>query len=228
MPASAPDGVLGFDTDTALTAHAAATLFAEGYRFAIRYVSRSAAADAGDLTATEANLLLQAGLALMPVQHVRAQGWTPSRELGVSDGLAAAYHAFCIGFPAGVNVWCDLEGIASPIDPQEVIDYAKAWFATVAATPYLPGLYVGAGSILTANTLGFQLPFEHYWKSMSQVPEPAGRGYQMVQSATTTVAGIAIDPDRTGTDQRGGQVQWLSPATVSTRAVPSRPSVTAD
>src|SRR5260370_26673354 len=108
---AAAGDLLGFDTDGIVTAAAAAAFFTQGFRFCIRYVSRVAQQNANDLSVDEALDLLNAGLALMPVQHVRGAGWVPTAALGASDGVHAAYHAFVIGFPPGVNVWCDLEGV---------------------------------------------------------------------------------------------------------------------
>ena len=61
-----------------------------------------------DLSEAEANVILSAGLALMPVQHVAPQNWSPSQALGIRNGKNAAKHARQIGFPEGVNVWLDL------------------------------------------------------------------------------------------------------------------------
>jgi hypothetical protein len=108
----ADEGLLGFDTNGIVTAAMAANFFARGFRFCVRYVSRMAKPGPDDLSTSEAIDLLSAGLALMPRTTVCANGWLPSPELGALDGVHAAYHAFVIGFPTGVNVWCDLEGVS--------------------------------------------------------------------------------------------------------------------
>src|SRR6266705_1511037 len=125
---AAADGLLGFDTDSIVTASKAADFFTQGFRFCVRYVSRVAKQGSNDLSEPEALDLLDAGLALMAVQHPRAEGWVPTPDLGAADGVHAAYHAFVICFPAGVNVWCDLEGVGSGTPAQQVIDYCNAWF----------------------------------------------------------------------------------------------------
>ena len=209
--AAAAPGVLGFDTGEVVTAANAAAFFTQGYRFCVRYVSRVAQQGSDDLTAAEALAILGAGLALSPVQHVRAEGWAPTPDLGASDGVHAAYHAFTLGFPAGVNVWCDLEGVATGTAAQQVIDYCNSWYSAVFAAGYLPGLYVGANEILSGQALFQSLKFSHYWKSLSTVPEVAGRGYQMIQSNEQTLNGIDIDENQTQNDLRGGAVVWLSP-----------------
>ncbi|PWU01226.1 MAG: hypothetical protein C5B51_23310 [Terriglobia bacterium] len=207
---AAASGLLGFDTDSVVTAATAAAFVAQGFRFCIRYVSRVARQNANDLSSAEALQLLDAGLALMPVQHVRGFGWSPNADLGASDGVHAAYHAFVIGFPAGVNVWCDLEGVAAGTPAQQVIDYCNGWYDAVAAAGYVPGIYVGADAILDGPTLRRDLKFTHYWKSLSRVPDIPGRGYQMVQSNEHNVNGISIDENRTQTDLLGDTVLWLA------------------
>jgi hypothetical protein len=208
---TADDGILGFDTNRIVTGAMAADFFAEGFRFCVRYVSRTAKQGPDDLSTSEAINLLSAGLAPMPVQHVRADGWLPSPELGALDGVHAAYHAFVVGFPTGVNLWCDLEGVSVDATAQQVIGYSNAWYDAVSTAGYVPGLYVGAGTNLDGHDLRFRLKFLHYWKSLSDVPEIAGRGYQMVQSHEQVVNGISIDKDRCQTDLLGGKVLLLSP-----------------
>lgn len=199
----------GFDTDTSVCPEVATGFFNDGYLFCVRYLSRGAES-ASDLSYDEACGILGAGLALMPVQHVSAAGWAPTAALGHQYGREAAGNAQSVGFPSGMNVWCDLEGAAGA-GADNVIAYCKAWYAAASEAGYVAGLYVGAGCLLTATQL-YDLPFNHYWKSESQVPPVAQRGYQMVQSRVSQkVHGISIDQDMTQADQQGGQVLWLAP-----------------
>ena len=207
--AAAPNKSLGFDTNTPLNYDTAKSFYNEGYRFAIRYLSRGSEASE-DLTYEEADAILEAGLALMPVQHVLSPGWHPSGNLGSEYGKNAAINADHVGFPPGVNVWCDLEGVAEGTHAQSVIDYCNNWYDAVVASGYLPGLYVGANSILSGEQLYESLKFQHFWKSESEVPEVAVRSYQMVQYYYPEhVNGISIDKDTTYIDKKGGQPQWL-------------------
>lgn len=196
-------GARGADTDTKLTAASAAGLKNAGYAFAIRYVSRSTPEPGGDLTNREAAIILNAGLALMAVQHVRVSGWYPSASLGSSDGAACAANCRSIGLPAGVSVWCDLEGVSTSAGTQSVVDYCNSWERAVTNAGYKAGLYVGANCGLSGYQLYRDLTFQYYWKSMSNVPVVENTGYQMVQSATTTAAGTRIDPDTVRTDGSG-------------------------
>ena len=153
-------GLSGFDSNTIVTGrHCRPEFAAQGYAFCVRYLSRVAQQGSNDLSAAEAQDILNAGLGLMTVQHVRAEGWVPTQELGASDSTAAANHVSQIGFPAGVNVWCDLEGVATGTPAQQVIDFCNAWYDAVAAAGYVPGIYVGANCILTGQQLRSDLKF---------------------------------------------------------------------
>ena len=208
---AAAGGLLGFDTDVIITPANAQDFFSSGYRYCIRYVSRVPKQDPDDLSTEEALAILSAGLALMPVQHVRGPGWVPSSDLGALDGVLAAYRAFVIGFPQGVNVWCDLEGVSGNASNQQVIGYCNSWYDAVASAGYVPGLYVGADGVLDGHELRFRLKFTHYWKSLSDVPEIEGRGYQLIQSKEQIINGVSIDQDLTRVDLLGDTVLWLAP-----------------
>jgi hypothetical protein len=204
---SGAPGLRGFDTDTVLNSQLAQEFYDQEYKFCLRYLSLGCETIC-DLTAAEASNILNSGLALMAVQHVMDAGWSPTGNLGAQNGQWAARNANSVGFPPGVNVWCDLEGIAAGTAAQNVIDYCNAWYNAVKAGGFVPGLYVGANAILSGQQL-YDLDFQHYWQSMSQVPSIPNRGYQLIQNSTTTVNGIGIDVDVTQTDNEGGQVLWL-------------------
>jgi hypothetical protein len=204
----APTGSIGFDTDTKLNPDLAKRFRQSGYQFCLRYLSLEAE-NSYDLDHDEAQAILDAGLALMPVQHVRYAGWSPNASLGIQTGNHAADNMLQIGFPSRVNAWLDLEGINPNATAEDVIDYCNSWYEAVAQPGYLPGLYVGANSILDSQQLYSDLKFQHYWHSLSIVPDVAVRGYQMIQSDGGTVYGISIDKNLTQADADRGQVQWL-------------------
>ena len=207
---SAPNKSLGFDTDTKLSLSIAQSFYNEGYRFCIRYLSLGTIEESQDLTYEEANDILEAGLALMPVQHVCEPGWEPNANLGKTYGENAGANAEKVGFPPQVNIWCDLEGIRAGVSAELVIDYCNNWYDAVASYGYVPGLYVGANSVLNGEQLYESLKFQHYWRSESMVPEVAVRSYQMVQyHYPEKVNGISIDKDTTYIDKQGGRPQWL-------------------
>jgi hypothetical protein len=208
---SAPVGAHGFDTDTKLSAASARNLRQAGFVFCIRYVSRADSEASSDLTTAEATAILNAGLALMPVQHVAKSGWIPSADLGTNNGKNAAKNAGSVGFPAGVNLWLDLEGASGSATSQQAIDYCNAWFTEVDKAGFVSGLYVGPQAILNGHDLFFRLRTKHYWKSASHVPNVDNRGYQMVQSLPHKVAGVNLDSDVTKNDDLGDAVIWLVP-----------------
>ncbi len=208
----APDNSLGFDADSVVSLSTAQAFASQGYRFCLRYVSLQAQTASGDLTPGEAQDILNGGLALMPVQHVPDSGWQPTAQLGSEYGANAAAQAQAIGVPPGVNLWLDLEGVSAGATAQDVIGYCSNWFNAVASVNYLPGLYVGANCGLSGRQL-YDLPFQHYWESESEVPAIPDRGYQMVQTPQAgTVNGLSIDVDTTMVDQLGGVPQWWSKA----------------
>jgi len=209
-PQPATRAVAGFDTDTVLTPSTAAALFAAGFRFCVRYVSLGAPS-AKDLTISEGGIILQAGLALMAVQHVRGTGWSPSQQSGHADGANAAANARSAGLPPDVTVWLDLEGIATTESASSVSTYAEAWFHSVQSAEYVPGLYTGAGAILDGQQL-MALSFQHYWRSASVVPEIPVRGYQMLQSQPVYFqSALCIDIDFLQQDLEGDVPSWLAP-----------------
>ncbi len=210
--AAAPDQAIGVDLDTVLTGASAATFAEAGFRFAIRYLPRAGASSSGDLTAAEATTILNAGLALMAVQHVAAEGWTPSGPLGASNGEQAADDAWSIGLPPGLSVWLDLEGVAAGTPDDAVIAYCNAWYGAVAACGYVPGLYVGADCGLGASQIT-ATAFGYFWQSGSTTPA-LSTGYCMVQSISSSYVldGIAYDLDVVQNDAQGQTPFWLSPS----------------
>ena len=140
---AAPPGVHGFDANSVLNRHTCEAAKARGFEFCIRYVSRQDVQPVGDLSEAEANVILDAGLALMPVQHVAPKNWSPSQALGTKNGKSAAQHVRKIGFPEGVNVWLDLEGAKTSTPHETMIAYCNAWFAEVEGAGFVPGVCGG-------------------------------------------------------------------------------------
>ena len=203
---NAPSGAQGFDLNRPLSLQEARQFAAKGYRFCVRYLTRSDDQEQrGDLTNQEANDILEAGLALMAVQHVAKAPWVPSAELGTQYGNNAVANARQVGLPSGVNVWLDLEGVASATIADVVVDYCNAWFAIVGGAGYATGIYVGANAILSGDDLYWRLRTKHYWKSGSTVPDIPIRGYQMIQR----IVNNDIDRNVTRTDAFGDAVQWI-------------------
>ena len=206
----APAGQKGFDVNQPLSAGQAQDLQNAGYAFCIRYIPRTAKLVRNNLTNAEALNILNAGLALMAVQHVALPGWAPTVALGTAYGnYAATYAQQTVGLPQGLNIWCDLEEVAEGSAAADVIAYCQAWYAAVDTAGYIPGLYVGYGTGLTPQQLYSSLSFKHYWRAYNG-PLVATRGYQLLQKTEVTVNGITIDPNITQNDNLGGAVLWLA------------------
>lgn len=211
---SALPSVPGFDCDTAISAALAQQFFAQGYKFCFRYLS-TGLKSSPSLSEQEAIDILNSGLGLMPVQHANRHGWLPNKALGEQDGQEVAANAHTVGFPDGVSLWCDLEGVSRSANVRDVIDYCEAWHKAVNSAGYRPGLYVGAGALLTGRQL-HDLPFRHYWRSQGQVPDITKRGYQVIQLFPFVQAnGVWIDLDMAQNDREGGAAQWLKVTTGS-------------
>jgi len=217
---SANSGLRGFDIDLILTAARARDFKKAGYDFCIRYVPRTALLAEQthtNLTNAEAIAILDAGLALMVVQHSRKEGWQPTAALGTTDGqYAVIYAAQVAELPVGINIWCDLEVVADTATAAGVIAYCQAWYAAVSAGGYVPGLYVGYGIKISEAQLFNDLPFKHYWSAYNaQIGVETGI-YQLLQTDALALSTVTpdsdkntFDPNRTETDERGGLPLWL-------------------
>jgi hypothetical protein len=204
-----PDGTKGFDCNQRVPRDVAQLFYDAGYRFAVRYVRRSAK-HSYDLTVEEVNDLLDAKLGLMVVQHV-GENWHPTLELGRSYGTIAAAETKLLDIPNGIMVWCDLEDVMTATPSAHVIEYCNSWYDAVAHAGYTPGLYVGYNSILSSWELYYRLKFMHYWGAynVNSDQEPLIRGFQMRQKAATLpdlVRGtrFEFDVNVIKADRRGG------------------------
>lgn len=211
-----PSGSKGFDCNTPLTSTTAANFRNAGFAFALRYVPRNYLTDptspSGNITRAEAQTILDAGLALMIVQHVATSPWDPTGELGMTYGQYAASNCQAIGLPRGVNVFLDLEGVRAGTDPQNVLDYAGTWGDAVRDAGYMPGIYIGASCGISAQQIVGLTNFGQFWRSgSSSAPQIGAPGYCMQQtiSASLVLGGVAYDSDVITADQNGGTPYWL-------------------
>jgi hypothetical protein len=195
-----PPGVRGFDTNTPLSPRTAQAFKDAQFDFAIRYCWRKSR-NTWDLSAKEANAILDAGLALMVVQHVdpaseRPERWHPTGRLGDEYGGTAGEHCQTIGIPPGINVWLDLEGVNLHTPKADVVEYCNRWHSQVAAFGYVPGIYVGFDPVLSGAELYNELRYTHYWGALNVDVSPKPRGYQMQQAERKLVdipAGVGRD-----------------------------------
>ena len=208
---AAVPGARGFDANAVVSAADAQAFVAHGYAFALRYLPRVTRRST-DLSRGEFDALLTAGLAVMPVQHVEsAASWVPTDDKAFVYGHTAADDARRLGFPDGVTVWLDLEGVADGVSAEDVIRYCNRWHDVVAAAGYQPGLYVGWHARLTPDQLYRRLKFCRYWAAYNLNADecPAVRGVCMRQHAQKpgdVPAGVsfAIDTNTITADALGG------------------------
>jgi len=146
----------------------------------------------------------------MAVQHVAPPGWSPNTNLGTLYGdYAAKYAAQVAGLPVGMNLWCDLEGIATGTAVADVVAYCQAWYHSVHTAGYVPGIYVGYDVVLSSEQLYNDISFQHYWRAYNG-PYVATRGFQLVQHTAINLNGFSIYPNTTQNDGSGDAVLWLS------------------
>lgn len=205
----APNNLHGFDCNTKLDAELAKTLRDAGMRFAVRYVSRTTPGHTYDISRQERTAILSAGLALMIVQHVEADGppgWSPTPEKGTSYGQVAANLAFESGVTRGTSLFLDLEGVNTHVPASIVIEYCNNWHRAVVNGGYHPCLYVGWSSGLSGTQLYRNLRFDRYWGAynLNEDEQPITRGLCMRQSLQKRVAGVLLDPDVIMPDKLGG------------------------
>lgn len=212
-------GMRGFDCNTPVDREGAVAFYEKGYRFAVRYIRRRTAR-LHDLSMSEIERLHDAGLAVMPVQHVESESsWIPSADKGREYGETAALACTELALPRGVTVWNDLEGVSSAVPPAHVIAHCQAWFIAVASAGFQPGLYVGWHAGLSATQLYQNLSFTRYWGAynLNADQEPVVRGLCMKQHVAKPVDipwGITfpIDTDTIKADKLGGLPFVYAPA----------------
>jgi len=208
-------GLIGFDTTEVLNAASAEAYVDKGFRFCVRYVGRSDGRSSYvDISRSEAQTIVNAGLALSIVQHPLSAGWVPNEQRGHDFGKYAAVAAGKAGLPPGMNIWLDLEGVKATASSDDTIAYCNAWFAEVENLGFESGIYIGASPGLTADQLYWDIKTKHYWKggssARSGVPDDIpNRGYQMIQRIQKSSGDEEFDSNVTRTDGFGLGVMWV-------------------
>lgn len=145
---------------------------------------------------------LHAGLGVMLFQGYDPAAWSQPKQATIRANQAINY-ARSVHYPAGSVLWLDFEDCTLPATA--IIPWLTQWYLTVQRSGYAPGLYVGAPQPLTSAQL-YALPFTHYWRSVSTVPDVAIRGYQLDQTgANALLDGVYVDTDQVRADCKGGR-----------------------
>jgi Domain of unknown function (DUF1906) len=177
-------GAKCFDTREPLTPELLAAARAAGFQCAIRYLDQ--------ITPEDRDAIFGAGMACMLVSTCRGPGWAPSGPQGLADGQRHLAEATAVGMQAS-TIFYDVEGVGP--DPTGLIAQISNW----AAVFIKPGLYYGAGAVLTGLEM-YKLPVTAYWRGQSrpidrfgQLQEPSC-GNMMVQLyPATAIAGVPVD-----------------------------------
>lgn len=211
MLGTVEDGTLGFDCNAVLTLAQAKAFYNDGFRFVFRYISRNYPMNSYDLTAVECEVIHAAGLAIGIVQHVAREGWHATGALGKVYGDNAAKQVASLGFPKGMTVWCDLEGVNTTNPDSDAIAYATEWYNAL-NTDYYPGLYCGWHTDLNGTQIG-NLPFRSYWSAYNlNANEFPSRGFQIRQGNESIKHGVKYDPDTASADKHGDRCWFYHPA----------------
>jgi|GEM_PF-1448466 len=197
------------DTSWKITSALAQQVAAGGYAGIIRYVPLPHNDATHDIDATELRAILDAGLALMLVQHVRKPGWNPAQCSGKIDALAAIETGRTAGYLQGAHVYLDLEGMAPAATASDTKAFAEDWAATIVQAGYCAGCYVGFDVPLNAVQLYNLHDFHSYWSDAGP-RRVATRGFALKQQAPEIkIGGVEFDQDTLQPDKLGDTPFWM-------------------
>ena len=200
----APPGSI-VDTDAKLSADLIQRIRAAGYSGVARYVPLPDNGAGSDIDGAELAAIVQGGLGLLLVQHVRMPGWNPAAHSGSADAHVALEFARTAGYQPRSHIFLDLEGIAGTGPDTKA--FAEAWAAVIAAGGYSAGCYVGYDVPLNAQELYDLHTINSYWSDAGP-RAVATRGFAIKQHAEIKIAGVAFDPDTIQIDGRGETPIW--------------------
>jgi hypothetical protein len=183
-----------------------AAVKAAGFGFAARYLSHDATKN---LTRTEADALLAAGVAIVVVWENTAQGALRGHAGGVADALAADAQARACGLP-GAFIYFAADWDATGGDQIAINAYLDGAASVISRAR--TGLYGGFWPCMRARAAGKASKF---WGTLAwSGTNWAAAAWQpdVMQGAQVTVDGVSVDLD-TGGAAGGDFGQWPRPAT---------------
>jgi glycoside hydrolase-like protein len=198
------------DTDIRLNPVVLGQVEAAGYAGVARYVPLPGDGAANDIRADELGAVMEAGLGLLLVQHVRFPHWDPAMHSGGTDARVAVQFAMEVGYLAGAHIFLDLEGIV-PGTGTATKAFAEAWAATVVGAGYRAGCYVGFDVPLTPQELFDLHDINSYWSDAGP-RNVAVRGFAIKQHPQIQIAGVNFDPDTVQPDLKGETPVWMASA----------------
>jgi Domain of unknown function (DUF1906) len=196
------------DTSSPLTRAAAEELRRLGYLGVYRYLPLPGNDASRDLTRAELAMLLEVGLEVGAVQHVRGfppahPFWSPAEHDALEDAATAIQAARRAGLPDGVHLFQDLEAVDG--SQSDTSGYTVRWGHTVRMSGYAAGLYVGYSVPLAPLDL-YGLPdVDCYWSDPGR-RVVAKRGCAILQGRSLASSGVLppIDEDLVQIDALGG------------------------
>lgn len=196
------------DTSTPLMRAAAEELRRQGYLGVFRYLPLPGNDTSRDLTRDELAMLLEVGLEVGVVQHVRGFPpahplWSPAEHDALEDAATAIQMARRAGMPDGVHLFQDLEAVDG--SKGDTSGYTVRWGHVVRTSGYAAGLYVGYAVPLSPVDL-YELPdVDCYWGD-GPARTVAVRGCAIVQGRSLRADGVLppLDQDVIQVDAKGG------------------------
>lgn len=144
------DIISGVDSSSACTSTSISCLLSEGIGFVGRYYSRTTQIPGKKLTASEAQLISNAGLLLVTVYEDGPTSYSYfSASRGTADAQGALQQAEAIGQPTGSAIYFTVDYDAAS---NEISGNITAYFNAIAETlkpTYRVGVY-GSGSVCSA------------------------------------------------------------------------------
>lgn len=190
-------------------------LYEDGYRWVARYTRPDGVVidnprPGGDwqgcysLSIAESRDILEAGLAIVPVQF----GVFGDAARGQAVGRAMAQTHRLLGLPGGVHHYLDVEGSgpasAGAAGCREYIEAASAAALAGGASAPAVGLYRTGQVPLTGRQTYALRGVTAYWRAAGPLPpDPHPRGNTIEQDPSTRVCGILCDTDTMRPDRLG-------------------------
>lgn len=197
------------DTSAKLTAANVESLLAADYAGVVRYVRLPNVNDTWDIDGAELDVIVNGGLGLLLVQHVRYPGWSPGTCSGAADASAALERATAAGYEAGAHIFLDLEGIRGTA--QATIEFANDWADAIVGAGYGAGCYVGYAVPLTPVQLYDLHKVDSYWSDAGN-RAVATRGFAIKQRPEIHIDNVPYDPDDVAPDGKGETPRWMTDA----------------
>ncbi|GGM00698.1 glycoside hydrolase domain-containing protein [Nakamurella endophytica] len=190
-------GRRGFDSSHVETPAQLACLRNAGYAFTMIHVTG---------TAWRAELAAAKAITMHAVLY---QGYDPSAwptaTMGTERGTIVAQKARQAGYPAGAQIFLDLEDTTTA-SAATLRTWVANWARAVSVRGYVPAVYVGVPQRLTAAQISALPGVQVFWRSASGSAPQVARGYVVRQTAVLKGACRipgGIDTDVSGTDAAG-------------------------